>query len=96
MLAELHFKLAREHPTAKMEKMWVDATACNVARRYGQRLRLPRCSRVLGLMYRVQDWEKTLARKLQENWRKEFTANPMAGGVTYRELTVFQRVGGGS
>ncbi|KAE9361056.1 hypothetical protein PF008_g1397 [Phytophthora fragariae] len=61
LLAELHFKLAREHPTAKMEKM-------------------------------VQDWEKTLARKLQENWRKEFTANPMAGGVTYRELTVFQRV----
>ncbi|EGZ23913.1 hypothetical protein PHYSODRAFT_484903, partial [Phytophthora sojae] len=50
LLAELHFKLAREHPTAKMEKM-------------------------------VQDWEKTLARKLQENWRKEFTANPMAGGV---------------
>ncbi|KAE9252998.1 hypothetical protein PF004_g1705 [Phytophthora fragariae] len=61
LLAELHFKLAREHPTAKMEKM-------------------------------VQDWEKTLARKLQENWGKEFTANPMAGGVTYRELTVFQRV----
>ncbi|KAG6613400.1 Transcription initiation factor TFIID [Phytophthora cinnamomi] len=61
LLAELHFKLAREHPTAKMEKM-------------------------------VQDWEKTLARKLQENWRKEFTANPMGGGVTYRDLTVFERV----
>ncbi|KAG6976170.1 hypothetical protein JG688_00001654 [Phytophthora aleatoria] len=61
LLAELHFKLAREHPTAKMEKM-------------------------------VQDWEKTLARKLQENWRKEFTANPMGGGVTYAELTVFERV----
>ncbi|KAF4041980.1 Bromodomain [Phytophthora infestans] len=61
LLAELHFKLAREHPTAKMEKM-------------------------------VQDWEKTLARKLQENWRKEFTANPMGGGVTYAQLTVFERV----
>ncbi|KAG1684999.1 hypothetical protein DVH05_009829 [Phytophthora capsici] len=61
LLAELHFKLAREHPTAKMEKM-------------------------------VQDWEKTLARKLQENWRKEFTANPMGGRVTYADLTVFERV----
>ncbi|ETP47660.1 hypothetical protein F442_06437 [Phytophthora nicotianae P10297] len=61
LLAELHFKLAREHPTAKMEKM-------------------------------VQDWEKTLARKLQDNWRKEFTANPMGGGVTYARLTVFERV----
>ncbi|CAI5747446.1 unnamed protein product [Peronospora destructor] len=61
LLAELHFKLAREHPTAKMEKM-------------------------------VQDWEKTLARKLQDNWRKEFTANPMGGGVAYRDLTVFERV----
>ncbi|KUF96940.1 hypothetical protein AM588_10010260 [Phytophthora nicotianae] len=60
LLAELHFKLAREHPTAKMEKM-------------------------------VQDWEKTLARKLQDNWRKEFTANPMGGGVTYARLTVFER-----
>ncbi|KAL3671821.1 hypothetical protein V7S43_002490 [Phytophthora oleae] len=61
LLAELHFKLAREHPTAKMEKM-------------------------------VQDWEKTLARKMQENWRKEFTANPMGGRVTYADLTVFERV----
>ncbi|CAI5733986.1 unnamed protein product [Peronospora farinosa] len=61
LLAELHFKLAREHPTAKMEKM-------------------------------VQDWEKTLARKLQDNWRKEFTANPMGGRVTYQDLTVFERV----
>ncbi|KAK1930881.1 Ankyrin repeat [Phytophthora citrophthora] len=61
LLAELHFKLAREHPTAKMEKM-------------------------------VQDWEKTLARKLQENWRKDFTANPMGGRITYADLTVFERV----
>ncbi|KAG7381741.1 hypothetical protein PHYPSEUDO_005683 [Phytophthora pseudosyringae] len=61
LLAELHFKLAREHPTAKMEKM-------------------------------VQDWEKTLARKLQENWRKEFAANPMGGGKTYADLTVYERV----
>ncbi|KAL4160220.1 hypothetical protein PRNP1_000791 [Phytophthora ramorum] len=61
LLAELHFKLAREHPTAKMEKM-------------------------------VQDWEKTLARKLQENWRREFIANPMGGGVSYHDLTVLQRV----
>ncbi|CAI5714373.1 unnamed protein product [Hyaloperonospora brassicae] len=61
LLAELHFKLAREHPTAKMEKM-------------------------------VQDWEKTLARKLQDNWRKAFTTNPMRGGVTYRDLTVLDRV----
>ncbi|CAH0479373.1 unnamed protein product [Peronospora belbahrii] len=61
LLAELHFKLAREQPTAKMEKM-------------------------------MQDWEKTLARKMQENWRKEFTANPMGGGVTYRDLTVIERV----
>ncbi|CEG37071.1 Transcription initiation factor TFIID, subunit BDF1 and related bromodomain proteins [Plasmopara halstedii] len=61
LLAELHFKLAREHPSAKMEKM-------------------------------VQDWEKTLARKLQDNWRKEFTANPMAGGVAYGDLVVSERV----
>lgn len=61
LLAELHFKLAREHPSAKLEKM-------------------------------VQDWEKTLSRKLQDNWRKEFTANPMAGGVRYRDLTALERV----
>ena len=40
----------------------------------------------------MQDWEKTLARKLQDNWRKEFTVNPMGGGVSYRDLTVFERV----
>ncbi|KAI9921506.1 hypothetical protein PsorP6_002137 [Peronosclerospora sorghi] len=63
LLAELHFKLAREHPTAKMEKM-------------------------------VQDWEKTLGRKVQENWPKTFTVNPMGGGVTYQDLTVLERVRG--
>uniref|UniRef100_A0AAV1T8Z2 Bromo domain-containing protein n=1 Tax=Peronospora matthiolae TaxID=2874970 RepID=A0AAV1T8Z2_9STRA len=61
LLAELHFKLAREHPTAKMEKM-------------------------------VQDWEKALARKLQDNWRKDFSTNPMRGSIMYQDLTVLDRV----
>jgi hypothetical protein len=30
LLAELHFKLAREHPTAKMDKMWVESIAQRV------------------------------------------------------------------
>ncbi|KAF4320622.1 hypothetical protein BBO99_00004789 [Phytophthora kernoviae] len=61
LLAELHYKLSREHPSAKMEKM-------------------------------VQDWEKTLARKISENWRRDFSVNPMRVGAAYRDLTVHERV----
>ncbi|TDH65420.1 hypothetical protein CCR75_007757 [Bremia lactucae] len=47
---------------------------------------------ILESIDRMQDWKKTLARKLQDNWRKVFSANPMGGGVTYAELTVLERV----
>ena len=40
----------------------------------------------------MQDWEKALARKLQDNWRKDFSTNPMRGSIMYQDLTVLDRV----
>uniref|UniRef100_M4BP05 Bromo domain-containing protein n=1 Tax=Hyaloperonospora arabidopsidis (strain Emoy2) TaxID=559515 RepID=M4BP05_HYAAE len=42
----------------------------------------------------VQDWEKALARKLQDNWRKDFSTNPMRGSIMYQDLTVLDRRAG--